>query len=72
MIPTTYDQWRECIEVHCKIPLTPEYIRERLAELQNAGHPKTQDFERLYGAEHLQRTIAWFRQAMDETAATVG
>lgn len=66
VIPTTYAQWRECIEVRCKIPLTPTFIRERLAELENGTHPKTKTFETLYGTDHLQRTIAWFRQAGDE------
>ena len=66
MIPTSYEQWRECIEVHCKIPLTPAYISERLTELQDGEHPKTKSFEGLYGADHLQRTIAWFRRAAGE------
>ena len=68
MIPTSYDQWRECIEVHCKIPLTPAFVQERLAELRNASHPKTRTFRSLYGAEPLQRTIAWFAQAQEEVS----
>ncbi|MEM7306254.1 MAG: hypothetical protein AAF682_06275 [Planctomycetota bacterium] len=70
MIPTSYEQWRECIEVHCKIALTSPYISDRLTELENGEHPKTKSFESLYGADHLQRTIAWFRRAASE--ATVG
>ncbi|MEL6427619.1 MAG: hypothetical protein AAFU73_04640 [Planctomycetota bacterium] len=62
----TYQDWRTCIEVHCGIPLTAEFIEERLAELTNGGHPKTAEFARLYGAEHLQRTIGWFERASDE------
>ena len=66
IIPRSYEQWRHCIEVRCKIQLTPTYIHERLAELQDAKHAKTREFAKLYGAEHLQRTIAWFGRAADE------
>ena len=66
VIPLSYKQWRNCIEVRCKIRLTPAFIRERLAELQDGKHAKTREFARLYGVDHLQRTIAWFRRAADE------
>jgi len=66
MIPTNYAQWRECIEVHCKIQLTTTFVEERLTELLDADHPKTATFEELYGADHLRRTIEWFRRAADE------
>ncbi|MDD1651166.1 MAG: hypothetical protein LUO80_12375 [Methylococcaceae bacterium] len=29
-MPTHYTGWRECITVHCGIPLTPDYVAERL------------------------------------------
>ncbi|MEM9382856.1 MAG: hypothetical protein AAGB93_23085 [Planctomycetota bacterium] len=63
---SSYEDWRECIEVHCSIPLTPDFIRGRLAELGDGEHPRTKEFERLYGAEHLQRTIGWFQRAAEE------
>ena len=66
VIPRSYEQWRDCIEVRCKIRLTPTYIRERLAELQDGKHKKTREFERLYGADHLEQTIAWFCRAAKE------
>ena len=68
VIPLSYKQWRNCIEVRCKIRLTPTFIRERLAQLQDDKHAKTREFARLYGDDHLQRTIAWFRRAADEMA----
>ncbi len=68
VIPSSYEQWRNCIEVRCKIRLTPAFIRERLAELQDDKQAKTREFARLYGVDHLQRTIAWFRRAADEMA----
>ncbi|MFM8445094.1 MAG: hypothetical protein ACKN9W_17375 [Methylococcus sp.] len=33
IIPTDYAEWHECITVHCGIPLSLEYITERLAAL---------------------------------------
>lgn len=65
-IPTSYAQWRECIEVHCGIPLTPDYVHSRIGELEDSGNRNTKHFEKLYGAEHLERTLGWFRRAADE------
>lgn len=41
VIPRSYEQWRNCIEIRCNIRLTPTYIRTRLAELQDDKHAKT-------------------------------
>ncbi|MDG2221988.1 MAG: hypothetical protein P8L85_11440 [Rubripirellula sp.] len=65
-LPASYQQWRHCIEVRCKIRLTPTYVGGRLAELQNDKDSTTSAFEKIYGTEHLQQTIAWFRRAADE------
>ena len=66
VIPNSYEQWRECIEVRGNIRLTPSYINERLSEMQDDKHVQTREFAKLYGNDHLQRTIAWFRRAADE------
>lgn len=66
VFPLSYGQWRHCIELRCKIRLTPMYIDERLAELQDNMDARTREFSRLYGADQLQRTITWFRRAGDE------
>lgn len=66
IIPATYEQWRQCIEVRCSIPLTATYITERLSELRDDKHPKTKKFQDLYGAQQLQDTIAWFQRAATE------
>ena len=66
VIPTSYEQWRNCIEVRCGIPLTTEYVAKRLAELQDQKDVKTREFAKLYGANHLQQIIHWFRRAADE------
>ncbi|HAY82732.1 MAG TPA: hypothetical protein DCY79_23230 [Planctomycetaceae bacterium] len=66
VIPASYKEWRHCIEVRGRIRLTPSYIRQRLSEIQDDEHVKTKEFVRLYGREHLQRIIAWFRRAAEE------
>lgn len=68
MIPDSYEQWRECIEVHCKIRLTPAFIEGRLAELRDGDHAQTKAFAKLYGAGHLAQTIAWFDRAANEVS----
>ena len=71
-LPISYQQWRHCIQVRCRIRLTENYVGERLAELQNTSHVKTKEFVRVYGVEHLQRTIHWFRRAADEFSVDRG
>jgi len=64
--PNSYDEWRHCIEVRGGIRLTPNYISQRLEELLNDKHVKTQEFARLYGDDRLHMTIKWFRRASDD------
>ncbi|MEM7454524.1 MAG: hypothetical protein AAF456_09240 [Planctomycetota bacterium] len=66
--PTSYEHWRHCIEVLGKIELTPAYVRERITILEDGGHAESRKFAKLYGDEHLQRILAWFRQAAKELA----
>lgn len=66
LIPNTYEQWRDLIEIRCGIQLTPTYISERLTELQDDKHVRTKEFAKRYGADQLQRTITWFRRAADQ------
>ncbi|MEM9351830.1 MAG: hypothetical protein AAGA92_02365 [Planctomycetota bacterium] len=64
--PSSYEQWRHCIEGIGKIRLTPSYLSKRLSELQDEKNANTREFSRLYGNDRLQRTIEWFRRAADE------
>lgn len=68
MIPLNYLQWRHCIEVDCGIALKPDYIAARVAALAQAGDEPLR-FARLYGDEHLQRVIGWFRRALAEASS---
>ncbi len=49
MIPDSYSAWRRCIEIDCGIPLTENFIRERIDALKDAGDFRTEQFIRCYG-----------------------
>lgn len=63
MIPDTYQAWRHCIEVDCGLTLTPQFIAERIAALENVGDMRTRQFLSCYGDGHRQRVLSWFREA---------
>jgi len=62
MIPQSYEEWKNCIEHDCKIPLTKGFAKQRLLVYENKDHPQTQDFIRLYGQQHLQNIINWLKR----------
>ncbi len=62
-MPTTYDEWEHCISVKCGIPLTVDYIAERIDALQNANDYTTQKFIERWGHAHHEQTLGWFREA---------
>jgi hypothetical protein len=68
MIPTTYADWRRCIEQDCGIALTPEFIAARIADLRDPRSHHTQQFLQHYGVEHHARVLAWFAQAARDNA----
>lgn len=63
MIPRDFQAWRHCIEVECGIKLTSEYIQKRITSLENNKEHYTREFLRLYGPEHYQNVLGWFKQA---------
>ncbi len=63
VIPQTYAQWRHCIEVECGIPLTLDYIDERLAVWRDPAQDEARRFAQLYGDDHLRHVQQWFEQA---------
>lgn len=65
-VPNTYDAWKHCITVECGIPLTPEYVQERLHALADTSDHNTQRFIDRWGAAHHRRTVAWFEMAAKE------
>ena len=69
MIPGNYDEWRHCIEHYCQIPLTPEFLAQRLRELDDPRVYSTEQLLRCYGHAHVEAVRGWFRQAARETGA---
>ena len=68
-VPSSYAEWRHCIEFDCRQPLTADFIATRLAALNNPADAHTRDFTRLYGESHLRAVIAWFTHAASEPRA---
>lgn len=64
-LPQNFNEWRTCIEVHCGIPLTPEFIAQRLRELEDRRLHSTEQLYRHYGDAHMTRICSWFQQAAD-------
>lgn len=62
MIPQTFNDWKNCIIHDCKINLTREFARQRLAVYQDKSNPETFKFIELYGESHLQNIINWYKQ----------
>lgn len=59
MIPNTFNEWKDCIVNHCKIPLTKDFATQRLNVYTNRENPETKKFVALYGERHLERIINW-------------
>ena len=63
---STYDDWKHCITVDCRIPLTLAFVEQRLEALRDPADYGTQRFIETWGEDHLARVIAWFEQAERE------
>lgn len=66
IVPETYEDWKHCITVSCGIPLTSEYVEQRIAALGNMKDHHTQRFIERWGQAHHDQTLAWFRRAEGE------
>ena len=66
LIPRNYEEWKHCITVECEIPLTAEFVAQRIDALQNMDDFRTARFVERWGADHHARTLAWFRDAEQE------
>ena len=62
-VPTTYDEWEHCITVQCGIPLTAEFVADRIAAMENPSDFHTQKFIEQWCEAHHAQTLAWFKQA---------
>ncbi|NRA64193.1 MAG: hypothetical protein HRU19_06885 [Pseudobacteriovorax sp.] len=66
LVPTTYSEWRECIEVRCQIKITSAFCQERLKDLKEGSSHYASQFKKMYGDQHLSQVVSWFEQAAKE------
>ncbi len=63
----TYEEWKHCITVQCGIPLTSDYIAQRMTELNDLSNEHTKKFVKTWGEPQLKKVIAWFEEAKQDT-----
>lgn len=68
MIPTTFEQWKDCIVNDCKIKLTKDFVAGRLKVYKAKRSPETKKFVKLYGEQHLNNVIYWLEKSAKELA----
>ncbi|MEO0341355.1 MAG: hypothetical protein AAF242_19365 [Bacteroidota bacterium] len=68
MIPTSFSEWKNCIENDCKIKITRNFVDTRLKVYQNKRNPETIKFVSLYGEQHLNNIIFWLEKSAKEIA----
>lgn len=66
LIPRTYDEWKHCITVSCGIPLTLEFVEQRLRALSNPKDFTTQKYRQVWGDAQLEQVRIWFQTAQRE------
>jgi len=66
MIPQTFNDWTNCIVNDCKINLTKEFAEKRLLVYQDSKNSETQKFISLYGDQHLQNIVNWFKKIKND------
>ena len=64
MLPQTFEEWRNCIVNDCKIDLTKTFAEKRLTVYENGKHPETRKFISLYGEQHLNNIIHWYKMVL--------
>lgn len=69
VIPKSYQEWEQCITQACGIPLTADYVAERVNALQDERDYHTQKFAKQWGEAHRQQTLNWFLQAAAKLTA---
>lgn len=65
---SNYDEWKQCITTLCGIPLTLDYIQQRITELRDSNDYRTQKFKETWGQAHLETVIGWFERAKQDVA----
>ena len=61
-MPNHFEEWKRCLEVNCKIPLTKDFANSRIQIYTDNSHDETKKFIELYGINHLNNIIKWYKQ----------
>ncbi|MBK8161002.1 MAG: hypothetical protein IPK59_20315 [Rhodospirillaceae bacterium] len=64
----TFEDWQHCITQICGIPLTPAFVEERIAALENPRSSAAEKFEKTWGRTHREKVVAWFKTAREQLA----
>ena len=64
MIPLTFEEWKNRIVNDCKIKLTKAFAEKRLTVYEDANHLETRKFVELYGKQHLNNIIHWYKRIL--------
>ena len=68
MVPTSFEQWKDCIVNDCKIKLTEDFVARRLRVYKARRNPETRKFIELFGEQHLNNIIYWLEKSSQEIA----
>ena len=66
IIPLNYEEWKYCITEKCGIPLTKDFIEERIASLKDNTNEDTRRFIKLYGDRYTSQIVEWYVLARHE------
>jgi hypothetical protein len=63
MLPNDFSAWRRCIEIDCRLTLTPAFVSARIGALSDVTDAATRRFVETWGEAHRARVLGWFREA---------
>ena len=64
-----YEDWKRCITIECGIPLTADYVEQRISALEDPNNLHTRKFLNTWGEAHLHKVIGWFKTARQEVSS---
>ncbi len=65
-IPANYQEWKYCITVLCGIPLSRDFVANRIALFSDKSKDETKKFIQTYGERHAGQVLDWFVLAKHE------
>lgn len=63
IIPTDYEQWKDCIVNEWNILLTISFVEKRISEMNDVNSEYTLQFLKCYGEAQYENTKRWLLQA---------